>query len=121
MDETVAVDGRPIGYDPATDPEEHGDLLGPLDGSIDPVSGHGTFIAGMVHQACPDADILSWRVVRPRGRWSSRTGSPPSRRSSSWSSRHAEGRPGGRRSTSSASRWATTTRPRGRPVRSDAA
>ena len=28
--------------------------------------GHGTFIAGLVHQACPDADIVSWRVVPSR-------------------------------------------------------
>ena len=34
---------------------------------IDPLSGHGTFIAGLVRQACPDADILSWRVVPSEG------------------------------------------------------
>ncbi len=34
---------------------------------IDPVAGHGTFIAGLVHQACPDAEILSWRIVPPDG------------------------------------------------------
>ncbi len=39
------------------------------------LAGHGTFIAGLVHQACPDADILSWRVVPARpARSSSRTG-----------------------------------------------
>jgi serine protease len=64
----LQLDGAPIGYvDPADDPEIHGDLGGPLDGMIDPLSGHGTFIAGLVHQACPDADILSWRVVPPAG------------------------------------------------------
>jgi hypothetical protein len=46
-----------------TDPEYHGDLLGPLDGSIDRIAGHGTFIAGLVHQGCPDAQILSWRGI----------------------------------------------------------
>jgi subtilisin family serine protease len=57
-----------IGYDnPLTDPERYGDLVGQLDGVIDPLSGHGTFIAGLVHQACPDADILSWRVVPSEG------------------------------------------------------
>ena len=45
-------------------PEVYGDLVGPLDGSIDPLSGHGTFIAGLVHQTCPDADIYAWRVVK---------------------------------------------------------
>ena len=50
----VELDGVQIGYDdPATDPELHGDLTGPLDGVIDPLSGHGTFIAGLVHQAVP--------------------------------------------------------------------
>jgi serine protease len=66
--ETVSLDGNPIGYhDPTTDPEEHGDLDGVLDGLLDPYAGHGTFIAGLVHQACPDADILSWRVVPGSG------------------------------------------------------
>jgi hypothetical protein len=64
----VDLDGTPIGYaEPATNPESLGDLTGPLDGVIDPMSGHGTFIAGLVHQACPDADILSWRVVPSSG------------------------------------------------------
>jgi len=52
----------------ATDPEVYGDLIGPFDGEIDRIAGHGTFIAGLVHQACPDAQILSWRgieTVRP--------------------------------------------------------
>jgi subtilisin family serine protease len=40
---------------------------GPLDGLIDPVSGHGTFIAGLVRQMCPDADILAIRVVHGDG------------------------------------------------------
>ncbi|HRC00153.1 MAG TPA: S8/S53 family peptidase, partial [Dermatophilaceae bacterium] len=37
------------------------------DGMIDVYSGHGTFICGLVHQGCPDADILSWRVVGSEG------------------------------------------------------
>ncbi len=64
----LTIDGMPIGHtDPADDPELHGDLTGQLDGMIDPLSGHGTFIAGLVHQACPDAEILSWRVVPSYG------------------------------------------------------
>jgi subtilisin family serine protease len=63
-----AVDGQPIGYDtPFDDPEVYGDLTGQLDGLIDPLAGHGTFIAGLVHQACPDADIWSWRAVPADG------------------------------------------------------
>jgi subtilisin family serine protease len=52
----------------ATDPELHGDLIGPFDGEIDRIAGHGTVIAGLVHQTAPDATILSWRgieTVRP--------------------------------------------------------
>ncbi|MFY9914899.1 MAG: S8/S53 family peptidase, partial [Nocardioidaceae bacterium] len=68
VDKDVTLDGKPIGYtDPKTDPERLGDLVGPLDGGIDPLSGHGTFIAGLVHQTCPDADIVSWRIVKSSG------------------------------------------------------
>jgi subtilisin family serine protease len=68
VDSTVRLDGVTIGYsDPTTDPETNGDQTGPLDGEIDPLAGHGTFIAGLVHQGCPDADILSWRVVPSSG------------------------------------------------------
>jgi hypothetical protein len=63
----VALDGQPIGYVGGPDQEIGGDLVGPLDGDIDPLAGHGTFIAGLVHQACPDADIISWRVVNSVG------------------------------------------------------
>jgi serine protease len=63
-----AGNGESIGYDtPFDDPEVYGDLTGQLDGLIDPLAGHGTFIAGLVHQACPDADILSWRAVPADG------------------------------------------------------
>jgi subtilisin family serine protease len=63
-----AIDGEAIGYtDDPSNPEAWFDQVGPLDGSIDPLAGHGTFIAGLVHQACPDADILAWRVVGSDG------------------------------------------------------
>ena len=35
--------------------------------AIDPLAGHGTFIAGLIHQACPDADIVAWRIVGADG------------------------------------------------------
>ena len=57
-----------IGYtDDETDPEKWFDQVGPLDGGIDALAGHGTFIAGLIHQACPDADIVAWRVVGSDG------------------------------------------------------
>ncbi|MBO0841729.1 MAG: S8/S53 family peptidase [Nocardioides sp.] len=64
----VRLDGHPIGWPAAApDSEVDDDQVGPLDGVIDPLAGHGTFIAGLIHQACPDADILSWRIVPPEG------------------------------------------------------
>jgi hypothetical protein len=68
VNHTVTLDGQPIGYvDDATDPERWPDQVGPLDGGIDEYAGHGTFICGLVHQACPDADILAWRIVGSDG------------------------------------------------------
>lgn len=65
----VTLDGVPIGYSDATSvsPEQDGNESGPLDGSIDPISGHGTFISGLIRQRCPDADILAWRVMPSDG------------------------------------------------------
>lgn len=64
----VKLDGHAIGYTGAdSNPELNGDLVGPFDGEIDRVAGHGTFLAGLVHQACPDADILAWRGVPSDG------------------------------------------------------
>jgi len=67
----VELDGRPIGLaDPLIDPELSGDIahnLLPRDDFADAVAGHGTFMAGLVILACPDADILAIRVVNPDG------------------------------------------------------
>jgi len=63
------IDGRPIGLeDPLVDPE-FSDLARdlPRDDFADAVAGHGTFMAGLVVMACPDADILAIRVVNPDG------------------------------------------------------
>ncbi|QAY70072.1 S8/S53 family peptidase [Xylanimonas protaetiae] len=64
--------GRPMGLcpDPATryeDTEIGGVSIDPLTGPLDPVAGHGTFMAGLVHQACPDAVILAPRVYAGSG------------------------------------------------------
>lgn len=64
----VRLDGVPAGLtDPDTDPEARGDLTGPLVGALDSHAGHGTFIAGLVHQICPDADVLAVRVMASDG------------------------------------------------------
>jgi subtilisin family serine protease len=58
------VGSLPIGHtDPATDPEVSGKLNNPLEGTLDSDAGHGTFIAGLIRQICPDADILAIRVM----------------------------------------------------------
>jgi len=54
----LMLDGVPIGY---------ASLADDWYGGVDPLAGHGTFIAGLVRQRCPDADILSWRVVPGEG------------------------------------------------------
>ena len=67
----IEIDGMPIGLTDDADPEVYPDLYGQLDGEIDAVAGHGTFIAGIVRQTAPDADILSVRVAG-RSEWSTR-------------------------------------------------
>ncbi|HWM16489.1 MAG TPA: S8/S53 family peptidase, partial [Microbacterium sp.] len=62
------VENRVIGIaEPTTDPEVIGDVAGPFDGMIDDSSGHGTFIAGIVRQVCPEADIVAIRVADSQG------------------------------------------------------
>jgi serine protease len=58
----------PIGIlDPQTDPEVFPSLSVPLDGIFDDASGHGTFIAGIIRQECPEAQILPVRVADGEG------------------------------------------------------
>src|SRR5690606_10249806 len=63
----VTLDGVPIGLTGDDDPERYPDLYGQLDGEIDAVAGHGTFIAGIIRQTAPDADILAIRVAGSLG------------------------------------------------------
>lgn len=63
----LTLDGRPIGLDVDHGPEFRPDAVGPLDGGLDAYAGHGTFSAGLVHQAAPDADIYSWRILPAEG------------------------------------------------------
>lgn len=61
--------GEPIGIEPEspTNPERTPSLAEPLDGIFDDAAGHGTFIAGIIHQECPDALILPVRVADGEG------------------------------------------------------
>ncbi|WP_265520619.1 S8 family serine peptidase [Oerskovia flava] len=66
------LDGSPIGTFPiptidSEDAEYGGMSKDPLTGPLDPVAGHGTFQAGIVHQLCPDAVLLSVRAFGGSG------------------------------------------------------
>ncbi|HKP05782.1 MAG TPA: S8/S53 family peptidase [Microbacterium sp.] len=60
-------DGEIGVVDPVSDPDTHPSLGSPLDGVVDSAAGHGTFIAGIVLQACPEARILPVRVADGEG------------------------------------------------------
>jgi subtilisin family serine protease len=61
--------GEPIGLEQhvPTDPEREPSAAEPLDGIFDDAAGHGTFIAGIVRQQCPDAVILPIRIADGEG------------------------------------------------------
>ena len=64
----LRLDNVHLGFtDPDTDPEIKSIGWGVLDGMLDSHSGHGTFIAGLVRQICPDADIRAVRVMHANG------------------------------------------------------
>ncbi|GAA1434787.1 S8 family serine peptidase [Microlunatus lacustris] len=68
VDRAPAVEGLRIGLtDPRTAPEDPEVRSNPLVGEVDPSAGHGTFIAGLVRQKCPDAKLLAVRVVQGDG------------------------------------------------------
>jgi hypothetical protein len=65
VDRRPAVAGLRIGLtDPTTAPEDPRVRLNPLVGELDASAGHGTFIAGLVRQKCPDARLLAVRVLQ---------------------------------------------------------
>lgn len=68
----ATLDDTPIGTFPvpridSEDAEYGGMSKDPLTGPLDPVAGHGTFQAGIVHQLCPDAVLLSVRAFGGSG------------------------------------------------------
>jgi hypothetical protein len=64
----AAFNGTPLGlHDPGDDPEVTGVIYDPLEGELDSDAGHGTFIAGLIRQACAEADILAIRVMASDG------------------------------------------------------
>lgn len=64
----ATVNGEPIGLgDDVPNSELTGVVNDPLGGGLDKDSGHGTFIAGIVRQVCPDATVLAIRVMPSDG------------------------------------------------------
>jgi len=64
----TSVNGQPIGVgDEVPDPEVTGIVQHPGLGLLDRDSGHGTFIAGIIRQTCPDAKVLAIRVMPSDG------------------------------------------------------
>lgn len=64
VDRKPEVDGELIGSAAAGD---DGMSVDPLEGVLDDDAGHGTFIAGLIHQLCPDARILGVQVMPTSG------------------------------------------------------
>lgn len=61
LDEVIGI------HDPGANPEQAGVIVDPYEGVLDSDSGHGTFIAGLIRQVCPDATILAIRVMPSDG------------------------------------------------------
>jgi subtilisin family serine protease len=59
--------GAPIGIPSAPGGGESSGSGDRFTGELDPDAGHGTFIAGLVRQACPDAHILGVRLFHGDG------------------------------------------------------
>lgn len=65
--------GDPIGMDVTdpsvkdTDPEGKGARPDPMTGALASHAGHGTFIAGLLRQTCPDAEIIGLRIMDADG------------------------------------------------------
>jgi subtilisin family serine protease len=61
------VDASGASIVPLARPEEVRNEIQPLLGLTDTYSGHGTFVSGLVFQNCPDARILSLRMLHTDG------------------------------------------------------
>ena len=59
--------GIGLSRDPSRDPENTGVIFEDVNGLIDALCGHGTFVAGVIRQRCPEATILSVPVMAGDG------------------------------------------------------
>ncbi|WES62988.1 S8/S53 family peptidase [Microbacter sp. GSS18] len=68
IDSSVESTVQPLGFPLDAGPEKDARVSEPpLQGNIDAASGHGTFIAGLIRQGCPDARILPVRIAAGDG------------------------------------------------------
>jgi subtilisin family serine protease len=61
------VMGQLIGIPPVSIQADLSGVMDKLVGNLEQDSGHGTFIAGLVRQACPDAKLLGVRIFHDNG------------------------------------------------------
>ena len=61
--------GQPIGVwkEPSRDPENTGVVIDDVNGLVDVLCGHGTFISGVIRQRCPQAVILEVPIMASDG------------------------------------------------------
>ena len=59
--------GIGLRQDPTRDPENTGVIFDRLNGLVDALCGHGTFVTGIVRQRCPEATIISVPVMAGDG------------------------------------------------------
>lgn len=62
-----AVTQTVVPADATSGGEPDPNLIDPLEGLVDPFFGHGTFIAGLIRQVCPDAHIVSVKIMGTDG------------------------------------------------------
>lgn len=67
VDRDPRCDRLPIGLPDESSTSDDDVAVNALTGELERASGHGTFIAGLVRQKCPQAKILAIRIVRPDG------------------------------------------------------
>ena len=65
----MTLDGEPIGVwkEPSRDPENTGVVIDDVNGLVDVLCGHGTFISGVIRQRCPEAVILEVPIMASDG------------------------------------------------------
>lgn len=63
----LQVEGVPLDVAASAPDSEDAGSTDPLVGTLDPDAGHGTFIAGLIRQQCPDATVLAVRLFHGDG------------------------------------------------------